>query len=814
LSKLFDDHLAAAGTARRLTTHDTLQLNGIAKRLNRTLLERIWALRHLTGLPAMLWGEALRHATWLKNRTALQTLDNKTPFEALFGSPPDLSGLHLWGCNVWVHDDSGSKLDVHARKGRWLGFDVDAQAHRVFWPKAGTVSVERNVYFTSAAPLEGEQLHIPVIDSEQTAAPDTPSTSNVLSPPIAPIRSPPSSLSPVRAQQPDVPPIPLRRSSCIRMPSRIVRDLQAGEGVVHSGTNAPCIAPGLQVPGDFVEDPKEAGGVWTVDDGSPAMHEDFEGMEFIFAAETADAEALEPRMLTEAKRRPDWPSWEKAIKEELATLKAAGTWRLEEAPPGANIISSKWVLKAKKDAAGNVVRYKARLVAQGFSQISGVDYNDTYAPVAKLASMHAVIVMANHLNMEMHQVDIKGAYLNGELNDKEVLYMHHPLGYKAPNAGTRVLRLVKTLYGLKQSGRQWYQKLTSVFLSLGFRQCAVDQAVYFRVVIVKGKLTVVVVHVDDCTIIATTIRLIKELKAGLRMHFKVTDLGELHWMLGIEVKRDCPSQVIHISQCAYINAILRRYNLANLKLLSTPMDHQIRLSSEQVPASAAECAMMCDVPYREAVGALNWAALATRPDIAFAVATVAHFAANPGPAHWEAVKRIFHYLLGTCDLWLTYGEASSPLEGYANADGSMAKDRRAISGYAFLIDGGTVSWSSKRQEIVSLSTTKSEYIAATHGSKEALWLCSLISEVFGNLTNPTTLFSDNQAAITLTRDHQYHPRTKHINVRYHWIRWVIKKGSIRLIYCPTDDMVADILTKALPSAKVKHFATSLGLCTK
>jgi hypothetical protein len=598
------------------------------------------------------------------------------------------------------------------------------------------------------------------------------------------------------------------------MPSRIIRELQAGEGVGYSGTSAPHPALETQVPAASAEDSEESGGVWTVEDGAPALHEDFHGMEFVFATETADAEALEPRTLAEAKRRPDWPSWEKAIEEELATLKAAGTWKLEDAPPGANIIGSKWVLKAKKDAAGNVVRYKARLVAQGFSQIGGVDYDDTYAPVAKLASTRAVIAMANRLGMEMHQIDIKGAYLNGELNANEVLYMQHPPGYKAPDAGTRVLRLVKTLYGLKQSGRRWYQKLSSVFMSLGFKQCAVDQAVYFRAVATKGELTVVVVHVDDCSIVATTIRLVEELKAGLRKHFEVTDLGELHWMLGIEVKRDRPGRIVHLSQRAYIDAILRRYHLADLKPLSTPMDHQVRLSTDQAPASNAECAMMRDVPYREAVGALNWAALATRPDIAFAVATVARFASNPGPAHWEAVKRIFRYLSGTRDLWLTYGEENSPLEGYADADGSMAEDRRAISGYAFLIDGGAVSWSSKRQEIVSLSTTESEYVAATHGGKEALWLRSLISEVFGTLKSPTTLFSDNQAAIALTRDHQYHPRTKHIDVRYHWIRWVVEKGSIRLVYCPTDDMVADALTKALPSAKVKHFAASLGLRAK
>jgi hypothetical protein len=244
------------------------------------------------------------------------------------------------------------------------------------------------------------------------------------------------------------------------------------------------------------------------------------------------------------------------------------------------------------------------------------------------------------------------------------------------------------------------------------------------------------------------------------------------------------------------------------------MDTQVCLSTEQAPKSAAEFAVMCDVPYREAVGTLNWATLSMRPDIAFAVSTVACFASNPGPVHWEAVKHIYRYLAGTCNLWLSYGETRRTLEGYADADGSMAEDRRAITGYVFLIDGGAVSWLSKRQEIISLFTTESEYVMAMHGMKEALWLCSLLFEVFRDFKDPTTLFSDNQSAIALTCDHQYHVRTKHINVCYHWIRWVIEQGSLRLIYCPTDNMVANVLTKALPSVKVKHFAAGLGLRTK
>jgi Reverse transcriptase (RNA-dependent DNA polymerase) len=540
------------------------------------------------------------------------------------------------------------------------------------------------------------------------------------------------------------------------MPSCLVRDLQSGEGVTHTGGTASSHLHGLQVRNAHQEDAEEAGGVWTVEDGVPALLEDFDRLEHMLVAEVADAEAMEPRTLAEAKCRPDWPLWEKAIKEKLATLKAAGTWRLEEAPPGANIISFKWVFKAKKDAAGNIVRYKAWLVAQGFSQIGSVNYDNTYAPVTRLASLCAIIMMANCLHLDLHQVDIKGAYLNSVLNDNEVLYMQHSPGYKAPDAGMQVLRLIKTLCSLKQSGRQWYQKLTSIFTSLGFKQCSVNKAIFFKVNVCKGKLTITAVHVDDCTIAATCICLIEELKASLRQHVKVMDLGELHWMLSIEIKHDRKASTIHLSQHVYIDAILCCYNFADLKPLPTPMDVQVHLSSKQAPASVAECAIMCDVPYHKAVSALNWAALSMHPDITFAVATMACFTSNPGPVHWEAIKQIFHYLAGTRDLWLSYGESKHTLEGYTNADGSMAKDRCAITGYTFLIDGGAVSWSSKWQEIISLSTIESKYIAATHSGKEVLWLHSLISEVFGTLQELTTLFSDNQAAIALTCDHQYH----------------------------------------------------------
>jgi hypothetical protein len=208
-----------------------------------------------------------------------------------------------------------------------------------------------------------------------------------------------------------------------------------------------------------------------------------------------------------------------------------------------------------------------------------------------------------------------------------------------------------------------------------------------------------------------------------------------------------------------------------------------------------------------------YAAMGTRLDIAFATSTMAQYCENPGWKHWEAVKRIFRYLLGMKKLELTYGGEKRGLVGYVDADGASQDHRRAISGYVFMVDGGAVSWSSKKQELVTLSTTEAEYVAQTHAAKEAIWLRRLLTELFDSIHTPTTLFSDSKSAIALAHDGHYHARTKHIDIRYHFIRYIIEAGTIKLVYCPTNDMTADTLTKALPSVKAKHFASALGLCT-
>ena len=271
------------------------------------------------------------------------------------------------------------------------------------------------------------------------------------------------------------------------------------------------------------------------------------------------------------------------------------------------------------------------------------------------------------------------------------------------------------------------------------------------------------------------------------------------------------ARTISLSQTAYINQILTCFSLTDAKTYPTPMVPAASYSKCDSPSSPSDAARMCKVPYREAIGSLMYAAVATCPDIAFAVSTLLQFLENPGEAHWQAVKRVFRYLAGTRSYALTYGAERHNLLRYTDADGASQEHRHAISGYAFLIDGGAISWMSHKQELVTLSTAEAEYVAATHAAKECIWLRRLIRELFPSLISQTTLHCDNQAALTLAVDDNYHTRTKHINIRYHFIRECVAQKVIDLIYCPTDDMTADVLTKALPQWKVVCHSLGLGM---
>lgn len=594
---------------------------------------------------------------------------------------------------------------------------------------------------------------------------------------------PPSPLTPLSSEEEEEveeelapPDAPTRKSTRVKKPSAYWRRIEAGEGTAGSTE------------------------VDTVQCVFDTEHDN------LIAGAILDAQA-DPKSYVEARSRPDWPLWKAAMDRELTTLENAGTWNTMPRPTDKNIVGSKWVYRIKRKADGSVDKYKARLVARGFTQKYGEDYFTTFSPVAKLASFRTILAIAARLDWDIESFDFNGAYLNGELDDNEEIYMQSPPGYEEDSGTVKKLR--KSLYGLKQAGRKWYDTLSRALANLGFATSEADPGVF--VARVGEHVLILAVHVDDCILTGSSQKLITQYKQKINDCYALTDLGPVHWLLGIKVTRDRTARTISLSQASYVDAILARFALADAKPYGTPMLPNATYSKSDAPSTPDEEFRMRKIPYREAIGSLMYLAVATRPDIAFAVSTLSQFLDNPGDAHWEAVKRIFRYLAGSKSFELTYGGERHDLIGYTDADGAVQEHRRAISGYAFLIDGGAISWASRKQELVTLSTAEAEYVAATHAAKEAIWLRKLVGELFPSLLTPITLYCDNQSAIKLAQDDNYRARTKHIDLRYHFIRQAVATGAIDLVYCPTEDMAADNLTKALPKWKANSHNLALGL---
>ncbi|OJA13049.1 hypothetical protein AZE42_11790, partial [Rhizopogon vesiculosus] len=441
LGKEFVMHLKAAGTEQKLTIHNTPQHNGVAERLNRTLLEKVHAMLHKSGLPRFLWGEAVHHAIWLKNCTPTKALDGGTPLEAATGVKPDLHRVCVWGSPIWVCVEAGSKLGGRVEEGRWIGVD-DASRNgcRVYWPARQAITMERNVYWdptcTETLSREGEdEGNIPgaMITPSMHITPPQPQLLGSIPAPV------PSIPTPVPAPEPEPP------ARHARKPSQHVLDIINANSTIPRGIK---LLPTIEVdePADVEEEDAVEWLLSIIEDPDDELCS--ANLAMAIGEATTESEALEPRTLAEARRCPDWAQWEEGIREELAMLQAAGAWELADLPDGANLVGSKWVFRAKKDAAGHIVCYKARLVAQGFSQVPGIDFFDTYAPVATLASIRTVLAMSARQNYKLHQIDIKGAYLNGKLTDEEVIYMRQPPSFESLNHPNKVCRLCKTLYGV------------------------------------------------------------------------------------------------------------------------------------------------------------------------------------------------------------------------------------------------------------------------------------------------------------------------------------------------------------------------------
>ena len=390
--------------------------------------------------------------------------------------------------------------------------------------------------------------------------------------------------------------------------------------------------------------------------------------------------------------------------------------------------------------------------------------------------------------------------------------MTQPEGFPQGERG-QLLKLLRSIYGLKQAGRQWNKKLSKKLLSMGFKCLQSDRSCYLYS---NGTVNIILpIYVDDGTIAAKSDADIDKVIAQLGESFKVKDLGPTEWLLGIKIEQDPENGDIHISQRQYAVNMLEQYGMADCKPVDTPMLPGLVLSKEMGAKTEEESKRYKGI-YLSAVGSLLYLATQTRPDISYTVGLLARFNSNPGETHWKAVKHLFRYIQGTLDFRITYSKSSPTTPHrfltYADANhGGCPDSGKSTGGYLVMMNGGPVSWKSKLQTTVALSTTEAEYVAAVEGGKEIKWMRNLLYELGYSVSGSSPLMLDNQSAIAVSKNPEHHGRMKHLDLAHYWLRDEVETGTIRVEYVPTQDQLADILTKALPRPAVLHLRKQIGL---
>ena len=519
----------------------------------------------------------------------------------------------------------------------------------------------------------------------------------------------------------------------------------------------------------------------------------------------------EPATYSEAMMDPDSEKWHVAMRSEIDSMGENQVWNLVDPPDGVRPIECKWIYKKKKDMDGNVHIYKARLVAKGFRQVQGVDYDETFSPVAMLKSIRIILAIAAYFDYEIWQMDVKTAFLNGNLD--EDVYMIQPEGFVDPINAGKICKLQKSIYGLKQASRSWNIRFDEVIKGLGFHQNEEEACVYKKE---SGSAVVfLILYVDDILLIGNDIPMLESVKASLKKSFSMKDLGEAAYILGIRIYRDRSKRLIGLSQDTYIDKVLKRFNMEQSKKGFIPMSHGKHLSQMQCPATANERERMSKVPYASAIGSIMYAMISTRPDVSYAISATSRYQADPGEDHWTAVKGILKYLRRTKDMFLVYGgKEELVVTGYTDASFQTDPDElKSQSGFVFTINGGAVSWKSSKQETVTDSTTEAEYIAASESAKEGVWIRKFLIElgVFPNASSPLNLYCDNNGAIAQAKEPRNHQKNKHVLRKFHLIREFIRRGEIKICKIHTDLNVADPLTKPLPQPKHEAHMRSMGI---
>ncbi|GLU00818.1 hypothetical protein SLE2022_181580 [Rubroshorea leprosula] len=728
------------GIKRQLTASYTPQQNGVAERKNRSLVEMAKSMLKAKGLPNSFWAEAIHTAAYIQNRSPTAALHHQTPFEAWHGWKPKVTHFKVFGCLAYVHVPSQkrTKFEENSVKCIFLGYSDETKGYRFYNPITKKLLISRDVIFDEKNSWNWNEKKSPgSMLVDGILEVDPVMTEGEMG--EGQSSSTPNNGSRSCPSSPETPPAP-RKARRVRSLVEIYEQTQR------------CQMAHVEEPSCFEE-------------------------------------ATQNR------------KWCKAMDEEIEALERNQTWELVDLPKDNKVVSLKWVYKTKYNSNGSVHKHKARLVAKGYMQQEGVDFDETFALVARFDTIRTVLALAAQHKWSVFQFDVKSAFLNGFL--EENVYVQQPRGYEIEGQEQKVYKLKKALYGLKQAPRAWYERINAHFCSHGFHKSPSEPTLYVQT---RGgdEVLLVCLYVDDLIYTSNSSFLLKEFRRMMVNEFDMTDLGLMRYFLGLEVVQN--GEGIFISQEKYAKDLLKKCRMEDCNSVGTPMVSNQKFSlddgEEKVDAHA----------YRSLIGSLLYLTN-SRPDITFATSVLSRFMQSPSRTHYGAARRILRYLKGTISFGILYAKNEQfNLFGYSDSDwAGCVDDRRSTSGYAFFLGSGAISWSSKKQASTALSSSEAEYISLTAAACQATWTRRILEDMKQVQVQPTTIFCDNQSTIAMTKNPVFHSRTRHIETRHHFIRELVASGGLEVVHCNSKDQVADIFTKPLPLDKFIHLRDLLGV---
>ena len=752
---------------------ETPQQNSVVERKHQHILNVARALLFQSSLPVCYWSDYILTAVYLINRTPSPFLNNKTPFEILHDKLPDYSHLRVFGCLCYVSTlkANRTKFSPRAKAAVFLGYPFGFKGYKLLDIETRSISISRNVIF-----------HEEIFHFSKTNPCSSPDISSDLFhdrvlPCIAADNDQSSSVLPRVVSQPPLQVAPSSRPTRVSKQPSYLKDYQCSliNSVAHVETHSTS---------------------------HPIQHFlSYDKLSSSYKLFSLSVSIIsEPSSFAKAAEIPEWRA---AMDCELEALEENKTWSIVSLPVGKHPVGCKWVYKIKHKANGTIERYKARLVAKGYTQREGIDYVDTFSPVAKLVTVKLLLAIAAVKGWHLSQLDVNNAFLHGDLNEE--VYMKLPPGYNRKGESlpsNAVCLLHKSLYGLKQASRQWFSKFSTAIMGLGFSQSPSDHSLFIKNV--DGLFIALLVYVDDVIIASNNQGAIADLKSELNKLFKLKDLGDVKYFLGLEIAKS--STGICVSQRKYVLDLLSDFGYLGCKAASTPMEANVKLSMD-------EGVDLPDVSlYRRLLGKLLYLTL-TRPDISYAVGRLSQFISRPKLPHLHAAQRILRYLKGNPGMGLFFPSNSElRLMAYTDSDWARCPDsRRSVTGFCVFLGNSLVSWKSKKQHIVSRSSAEAEYRAMANTSCEITWLLALLKDFGIDHSAPALLFCDNQSALHMAENPVFHERTKHIEIDCHLVRDKVQSGVLKPMFVSTEHQLADVLTKALHPSSFKLLIGKMGL---